>query len=134
MIGVMVAKLGAHYYRPDFGPEQVKHMALDFIEDLSQYPVCEVEAAFAAYRRNPENRFFPTPGMIRGIIDAARADIARMSRISDKPLPADPRPTMWWAQPRQLWKAAWRESEVPAGEVIRDESGGALREPDRAFA
>lgn len=115
-VGVMIAKLATHYYRPDFGPEQVKHMTRDFIEDLEEFPITDIENAFRDYRRDPNNKFFPTPGMIRGIALKARKDRAELNRYNNdlRPLWSDSRPCRWWDRPKRYWRAEWRESEIPA--------------------
>lgn len=127
MIAAMIVKLASHYHRPDFGPEQAKHMALDFIEDLSDYTIGEIDNSIKAYRRDAKSKFFPTPGHLIAIIVAARKERADMDKISTKPLPNDPRPHLWWMQSRTLWKPHWLECEVPAGEFVRDAPGETLR-------
>lgn len=83
------------------------------VEDLAEFPVCEVEAAIKAYRRDVANKFFPTSGALRGIIQEARKDRDHAAKVSSKPLPTDSRPHFWWAMPEQLWKPHWREEDIP---------------------
>lgn len=114
----MIAKLATHYYRPDFGPEQVKHMTHDFIEDLEEFAMSDVENAFRDYRRNAENKFFPTTGAIRAIVLKAVKDRALSARFNEnlRPLWPDSRPCRWWDHPKSRWKASWLESEIPEDE------------------
>jgi len=104
----------------------------DFIEDLARYRIPEIQAAFAEYRRAPDSRGFPRPGAIIALIQKSQAD-RRTSSIQEglQPEFGESRPSMWWAQPKSMWRSHWRESDVPSGEKIRDEPRGVLRDPAR---
>lgn len=78
----LLAKLALHYYRPDFGPTQVKQLIEDFLDDLETWSVYSVERACRAYRNNPENRFFPTPGQLKGELDKLEEQSIRSHRAS----------------------------------------------------
>lgn len=115
----MLARLATHYHRPDFGPAQVKLMILDFIEDLSDYTVAEIEIAVRDYRRNPENKFFPKTADLRETCTANRKE--RASAVGGggpKLVPqfGESRPMRWWDKPKQLWRSHWREEEIPEAE------------------
>lgn len=106
-ISTAIAKLAVHYYRPDFTPEHAKLLFADFAEDLRDYPIDRIEDACRAYRRDPENRFFPTPGQLRAYIPKPPVD------TGPKVLPYSARPTAWWMMPREQWRPEWRDAEVP---------------------
>lgn len=38
------------------------------LDDLGEFSVHKIELAIKAYRRDPENLFFPKPGQLRGLI------------------------------------------------------------------
>ena len=113
----MLASLASFYWRPDFGPAQSAAMTANFVEDLIEFPVAEIEVAIAGYRRDGKNKFFPTPGALREIILEARKDRAQDAKVSAKPMPAEVRPVMWWTKPPYLWALNWRESEIPIEHV-----------------
>lgn len=112
MIAVLLTRLAVHYYRPDFTEGQAKSLIRDMVEDLSMFGIGEIEASIKAYRRNAENRFFPTSGQLREPILAARKDTRDAARISDRPL-SESRPLLWWYLSKRLWKAHWLESDIP---------------------
>lgn len=51
-----------------------KSLLADFLSDLEPYTVLEIQTAIATYRRDPDNRFFPTPGALIGIMDRHRRE------------------------------------------------------------
>lgn len=63
-IAAILTKLALHYWRPDFSPTQARHLLDDFLTDLSGFTPAQIGSACALYRRNGENRFFPTPGQL----------------------------------------------------------------------
>jgi hypothetical protein len=67
---VLLAKLALVYWRPDFSPAQAKELYAQYLDDLRDLPFSEIVDAVEKYRRNPENKFFPTPGQLRGAIVA----------------------------------------------------------------
>lgn len=110
-------------------------MVLDFIEDLADYTVAEIETAIREYRQDIENRFFPRTADILEICRGNRnhrASVLGCGRPYREPEFADSRPIRWWSQRRAFWKPNWRESEVPVGEKCRDASTNEFREPIRA--
>lgn len=96
------------------------------VEDLASYGVSEVDTAIKAYRRDGNNRFFPTSGQIIAILDEWRKEARQTSRISDKTL-AESRPLMWWMLPRKLWKPNWREADAPDDAWVYDLRTGIRR-------
>lgn len=66
----LLARLALVYWRPDFAPGQAKQLYLQYVEDLREFAIADIVEAVGKYRRNGENKFFPTPGQIRGIIEA----------------------------------------------------------------
>lgn len=132
MIAAALVRLASHYHRPDFGPEQAKYMALDFIQDLQPFTMAEIENGIRDYRREAKNKFFPTPGQLLQVMAANRKHVVQLDAYRPlKPEFGTPRPICWWMQAKQLWKPEWSETQVPAGELVRDVAGGPLREPRR---
>jgi len=119
--------LAVHYYRPDFTEGQAKSLIRDMVEDLSMFTLGEIDASIKAYRRDGANRFFPTSGQLRTPILQASAERAKDSRISDKALPSETRPIMWWMLPRKCWNADWREQDAPDGALVYDHATGQRR-------
>lgn len=112
-ISVMLANLAPIYYRADFGEAQAKALFAAFVEDLSEFALQDLENAFREYRRDPANKFFPTPGNIRALTEAAMKERRLADEHRARPLPSESRPIMWWMMPRQVWKPHWRESDIP---------------------
>lgn len=128
--------LASHFWRPDFKPAQAAQMYKDYAEDLAGCTIAEVEVAIREYRLRPKipGKMKPFPGSddLLEIVRANRKHRQELDRIGKPAAVADPRPLKWWFKPKGMWSAHWRESEVPAGELVRDVSGGPLREPVRA--
>lgn len=111
----------------DMTEAQWDQFAEDYITDLSEFAVVEIDSAFLAYRQDPQSKGFPKPGRLRELAGRARAD-----RIAvNQPRIVGARPFLWWTKPKRLWKESWHESEVPHGEKIRDMPGDSLRDPVR---
>jgi hypothetical protein len=66
---VLLSRLALQYWRPDHTPPHVKLLMEDMIEDLREYPMEAIADAVRTYRRRAENRFFPTSGALRAIIE-----------------------------------------------------------------
>lgn len=114
LVAVSLAKLAAHYWRPDFTATQAEMLFEDFVEDLREFRDDEVEKACRLYRQDGQNQFFPKPGQLREILLKERAEENSIRKISSRALP-DSRPIMWWLLDN--WKPHWMESEIPADEV-----------------
>jgi len=67
-VAAALSRLALHYWRPDFSPSQVKLLLQDFLHDLEHYSPRDIEYACESYRRDPANKFFPTPGALLGIL------------------------------------------------------------------
>lgn len=130
-IAKMLMALASHYWRPDFSPSQAAQLVADFVEDLIEFPLAEIEIAILEYRRGAENEFFPKPGKLRKIIIGNRSHRAQLERLGDGAGKRDTRPCRWWGINRRLWKPHWRESDVPEGEMVRDQATGKWRQPER---
>lgn len=65
----ILAKLALIYWRPNFTPAQARELYAAYVEDLRDYPITDIAAACEKYRRDPENKFYPAPGQLRGIIE-----------------------------------------------------------------
>lgn len=118
-ISALLAQLAPQYYRPDFGPAQAQALFAAFVEDLEVFDILDIEQAIRAYRQDPKNKFFPTSGQIRALANAAAIERAKAER--HRPVPTDTRPIYWWLLP--VWKAHWRESEIPIAHVRAFEDG-----------
>lgn len=77
-----LSELALIYYRPDFGPAESKAVLRQYLDDLREFAVKDILHAVQAYRRNPENNFFPHPGALRGLIAT---------------------PPAWWATGQAAW-------------------------------
>lgn len=110
----MLTALASVYWRPDFGPSQAAVLMADFVQDLEEFPVPEIEVAIQTYRRDPKSKFFPTPGVLRGIILEGRKERAELDNLGPAIRNFDSRPIMWWMQPRNLWRDHWLEDDIPA--------------------
>ena len=65
---LLLAKMALVYWRPDFTPAQAKQLYAQYLDDLRPFAFADIAEAFQTYRQNPENKFFPTPGQLRGLI------------------------------------------------------------------
>jgi len=65
---VLLGKLALVYWRPDFSPGQAKQLYSQYLDDLRPFAFADIAEAVTAYRQNPENKFYPTPGQLRGLI------------------------------------------------------------------
>jgi hypothetical protein len=110
---MLLTRLASFYWRPDFGPAQAAAMIEDFVADVCEFPIPEIGAALQEYRRNPKNKFYPTPGAIREIILEGRAERASMEKIGAPISNFDSRPIMWWALSKPLWRDHWLEADIP---------------------
>jgi hypothetical protein len=77
----ILSKLALHYWRPDFNAGQVKQMLGDYFEDLAAFTPADIEAACAAYRRNPENRYFPRAAELLAILKPKSDPMDRGPRL-----------------------------------------------------
>lgn len=130
-LGIMLMRLASHYWRPDFSPNQVNEMLADYAADLGSCDLTEIEIAIAEYRRTPVTpgrlKVFPGSDILLALVLAHRKHRADLEKLGPPIKEFDSRPICWWMQPKTLWQPHWRESEVPAGEFIRETSDGARR-------
>ncbi len=123
LIGAL-ARLAAH---PNFTPGadltegQFAAMAQDFVTDMDEFTLTEIDSAILTYRQDPRARGFPTPGRLRELASRARADRAAASRPSVNL--ANVRPCLWWLRPRAFWKPHWSEADIPKGELYQTVDG-----------
>lgn len=101
------------------------------VSDLEEFQVSEVARAIQLYRQDPKSRYFPTAGALRGIVLGLRRERADLDGRPGKVIPLC-RPIRWHDRPKSLWGAGWLETEVPDGELIKDEPDGAHRQPRKA--
>lgn len=135
-IALLLSRLAVHFYRPDFTEAQAKSMISDMVGDLADLAVCDIEKAIEAYRKTafPMGKFkpFPDSGTLRKLAAdelKRRAELGMRGRKRTEWDP--PRANMWWVQDRPLWQPHWRETEVPAGEKVRDQATNQWRDPER---
>lgn len=67
---ILLGKLALVYWRPEFTPMQAAQLYEQYLDDLREFASADVRASIERYRRNVENKFFPTPGQLRGLIEA----------------------------------------------------------------
>jgi hypothetical protein len=72
-IVALLFELATLYWRPDFTPDQAKVVIRQYLEDLRDFAVKDIAHAIRTYRRNPESKFFPHPGALRGILETPPA-------------------------------------------------------------
>ena len=72
-----LAKLSLHYWRPQFTPDQAKHVFGDFAADMAEVTAAELREACDRWRRDAANRFFPTPGQLMALVSDSLRDRAR---------------------------------------------------------
>lgn len=60
----------ARYFGKKLEPDVISMM----IDDLADLPVPELETAFARYRRDPKNKFYPMPAAIRELVEPQEND------------------------------------------------------------
>lgn len=113
-----MAKLVVNYWTPEMTPEQARWRYQTFFEDLAGCSEPELRHACGEYRRNVENKFFPTSAQLLDIITKRR--LAERPFAARGDLPKESRPNLWWLLP--IWKPHWRESEIPIEEVRRFEA------------
>lgn len=75
-----LGKLSLHFWRPDFTPEQAKHLYGDFVTDLAGVTAEELAAACQEYRDDPRNSFFPTPGKLLALLSDGQSDRKQLVR------------------------------------------------------
>jgi hypothetical protein len=56
-------------------------MVLDFLEDLAPFTIAEIEVAIRNYRRDPKNKFFPTPAQLLAILRPPADPSDKRSRL-----------------------------------------------------
>lgn len=122
-------RLGMTYVSRDFTADQAKVVMADYVSDLAEFTVFDVETAIREFRRDKKSEFFPKPGVLYNLSCVARRErIEREDYRRNKPEFRASRPHLWWMLPKEVWRQEWRESEVPAGEFIKDVRGGNLRQ------
>lgn len=125
-----LVRLGSHFWPKDFTPAQAKHLLADYLEDLSKYRVAELEQICKDWRTDISRKSFPKVAELIQLLDRRRREITDAAAARERPKTLS-RPLMWWHRPKSRWTFGWLESDVPAGQLIRDEEGGPLREPER---
>jgi hypothetical protein len=64
-------------------PEAVSGLRWDaYLEDLEDVPADSLDAACKAWRRNPDNKFFPTPGELLRLCETVAMRKARGDRLN----------------------------------------------------
>ena len=87
--GVLLARvmaLLAHYRQDAMPPEVERALAVDWVEDLGEFPRWAVEEACRAWRRDPKRyRFRPLPGDLRQLCQQAVARPLEWRRRVNRP-------------------------------------------------
>lgn len=71
-MAAILARLALHYVRPDFNQTHVDLIVDDFMDELAGANLEMIRDAARCWLREPDNRFFPTPG---GLLQYCEADI-----------------------------------------------------------
>ena len=123
-VSKLLMRLAMTYFSRDFSPEQAKVVIADYVLDLAEFAVCDIESAISCYRKDPTSEFFPKPGRLCELCSDARGNrIARENTKPGKPekglVPEfkESRPLRWWQQPRKMWDATWKETDIPFSEI-----------------
>lgn len=111
-------------------------MIQDMVRDLADLAIIDVERAIETYRKTPfpmgKFKPFPDSGLLRKLAGDERKHREEVQGAPPvKPEFGESRPHFWWGQRRQWWQPHWRESDIPRGELVRDQVTGKLREPQR---
>lgn len=86
-------QLGSHYWTPDFTPAQAELMLGDYIEDLADCRLQDLETACRAWRRNFENKRFPRSSELLRSIFGEPSARARLPTFCGHPQLEAPRAT-----------------------------------------
>lgn len=97
-INAILSRLSLHYWRPDFGPGQVRLLLADYLDDLHGYSVEAINAACTQYRRNPENKFFPRSGDLLALLKPKSEPRHHLQPFRGLPVIEAPRATKTAAQ------------------------------------
>lgn len=121
-VATALLRLQAHYWRPEFTPAQAKELYADFMDDLGHIPPDILDEACAAYRRDPEARFFPRPGQLLAIAEPLLAErrraVARIERADEPQRTIYRRSEDEIKRVDDLVKSAFRTSdELPEGDI-----------------
>lgn len=68
---VALTKLRSHFYQPGQTEAQIRGVIDDMLGDLDHLTAYQVEDACTRYRRDPLNKFFPTPGQLMAVKEPA---------------------------------------------------------------
>lgn len=113
---MLLSRLAIHYYRPDFTEGQAKLLIQDYVHDLADFAVCDVEAAIRDYRQQPTKgkaKYFPDSAQLRELATENAKHRSKMSAPERKPYHQS-RPNAWYLRPRAQWESHWHEDEIPA--------------------
>jgi hypothetical protein len=129
-----VLVLFSHYPDRRFTPEIEEAIAADWAEDLAGYPRWAIDQAARSYRRNPDNRWRPTPGVFLALVDELigsaprERDRLRQVLALGPPEPAIDQPTRKARPERRPPSAAELAAVSEMMQKIRDNSAAAQRE------
>jgi hypothetical protein len=132
-----LAKLSLHYWRPAFTPDQAKHVFGDFAADLAEVTAAELREACDRWRRDADNRFFPTPGQLKALVSESlrerareRAGAERLLAILDERVDAGQPfvPRDYTTLKKNLPKAPAIDASVPSARVETPETLAELRD------
>lgn len=66
-LATILARLAAHFPSRNLSAKRVEYMIADWFEDVKHLPAATIEAACGKWRRDPENKWFPTSGQLLAI-------------------------------------------------------------------
>lgn len=107
---VHLFRLGQHYWPKDFSKGQAKEFLKDYLDDLAMFTAAELENACRDWRQNAANKRYPRSAELMSLAHAVRA--SKANEVKEIRPMLNPRPSLWWLLPKDLWKPHWKESEI----------------------
>lgn len=82
----LLGQLAIVYWRPDFSASQARQFYAQYLDDLRPYALSDINDAIIAYRRNKDEKFYPLPGQLRGMIEKVPSweTISRTEHIRER--------------------------------------------------
>lgn len=63
-LAIILGRLAAHFPSRNLSAKQAEYVVADWFSDVKHFPAATLEAACTKWRRDPENKWFPTPGQL----------------------------------------------------------------------
>lgn len=94
---------------------QARLLISDYLEDLAEFTIEQLQRAVVDYRRDGKNKFFPKIGELRDLISPPRETQWHPPGYTGRKAMlefGDPRPLCWEMRPRRLWAKHWRVEDL----------------------